>query len=882
MMRVGPRRVRRDAWLVALTLLSLAASAGAAERPIDDVRISREGSSALAEIVFACPIQATSVLPAGTGARFRIGLRLDEACRTVLGDGARSQLYEPQGREMIDLGDIEFHSGVAETSMVILSFLRLTSLEVRQGRNRNTLNLVIDAAPRVARLPSPPVDRPPVPPRPVSPPAPAPQPAEATSPAPRPSPGASAPAVTVETPSGASEPPVELPRPTRTPLRLVERVSQPHERFVIELATAHTGAALPALDPDTASRGELVYTDRVTVGTREWQTLRLGFFDTEQAASEALSTFEVNYPLAVVAVADVAEQERAAANQAQPAVDVPPAATAIVTTGAAIPEEEAETLMDDARVALLAQDYRRGIELYTRVLEDPGYVRRGEARELLGVARERNGQLAHAKAEYAAFLAEFPDGPDAQRVSQRLNGLVSRSASRAARTARPDPLREAPRWQFAGGFSQYFFRDALQLNEDEGGRLAQNGLQSRADLVARRSGERFDLSGRLNTSYYYDMRSGERSIEGQGLVSNAYVEIDDRQLDLKTVIGRQSHYRGGVTGRFDGARASYQWKPGVTLNAAAGFPVDSPRYLSNTAHQFYSMSADLDELLGAWDFSVFGYWQRIDGVSDREAVGGEARYRDDRWNVVAVLDTDLSYGVLNSALVAANWRATERLTLNGRLNFRVAPFLTTRNALIGQPVETVEDLLAQLTEPQVRRLARDRTAQARSVSLGLALPVSERLHLNADLNYFETDASVSSGGILAMPATGPQYDVSARLIGSSLFKSGDTAIFGMRYLQTRSVTTSTASFDLRYPFSRRLRVQPRLALSVQERPSGLRQTIVAPSLRVLYLWGRRHRFEIEVGGEWADRELPALNPGLDVWSQRSIGDYFNIGYWMEF
>ena len=49
------------------------------------------------------------------------------------------------------------------------------------------------------------------------------------------------------------------------------------------------------------------------------------------------------------------------------------------------------------------------------------------------MARERKGQLAQARLEYTTYLAEFPDGPDAERVQQRLAGLAADEPRRVAR-----------------------------------------------------------------------------------------------------------------------------------------------------------------------------------------------------------------------------------------------------------------------------------------------------------------------------------------------------------------------------------------------------------------------------------------------------------------
>ena len=113
-----------------------------------------------------------------------------------------------------------------------------------------------------------------------------------------------------------------------------------------------------------------------------------------------------------------------------------------------------------------------------------------------------------------------------------------------------------------------------------------------------------------------------------------------------------------MLGRFDGARAAYQWRPQVGLNLTLGRPVDYPRHAVDGHRQFIAFSADLDELVKQWDVSFFGLVQEVDGLSDRQALGAEARYRGTEWSVVSLVDYDVSYGVLNSALVSANWRAT--------------------------------------------------------------------------------------------------------------------------------------------------------------------------------------------------------------------------------
>ena len=91
----------------------------------------------------------------------------------------------------------------------------------------------------------------------------------------------------------------------------------------------------------------------------------------------------------------------------------------------AMPEAERKALLDNARSAMSKRDYPRAIELLTKLTAPARISRPARAQELLGLARERAGQLAHAKAEYGEYLRRYPDGDAAPRLRQRMRLLSS-------------------------------------------------------------------------------------------------------------------------------------------------------------------------------------------------------------------------------------------------------------------------------------------------------------------------------------------------------------------------------------------------------------------------------------------------------------------------
>ena len=165
----------------------------------------------------------------------------------------------------------------------------------------------------------------------------------------------------------------------------------------------------------------------------------------------------------------------------------------------ALAPERVESLMSEAKTALLRGDYDAGIEIYTRLLEQPVGQHRREAREYLGVAREKQGRLALAKAEYETYLEEFPEGAGTRRVQQRLAALATVAEPRAVAQARPK--QRAGGWEYYGGVSQFYLRGINYTRDDERDFITQNALLSQADIVVSRRGERYDVLGRANLGY---------------------------------------------------------------------------------------------------------------------------------------------------------------------------------------------------------------------------------------------------------------------------------------------------------------------------------------------------------------------------------------------
>ena len=169
-------------------------------------------------------------------------------------------------------------------------------------------------------------------------------------------------------------------------------------------------------------------------------------------------------------------------------------------------------------------------------------------------------------------------------------------------------------------------------------------------------------------------------------------------------------------------------------------------------------------------------------------------------------------------------------------------------------------MLDTYTEAQLRTIARDRTAQAEQATVGLSRRDPRPLGHERRLRLFRARRHCCVGR-------------SPRAAGDGL-----AAVFSLelRRLEPvqgrrrrrcsrcatrrlRRATNDTLTFDVRLPTSGRLRLNPRLALSSRRYADGSsEQMSVAPMLRLVLRWPRRHQFELELGARQSTRELAVL------------------------
>ena len=579
----------------------------------------------------------------------------------------------------------------------------------------------------------------------------------------------------------------------------------------------------------------------------------------------------------LISVSDSAASSNCAAaahSEPRAAVGAAPvfrSATAMPDQAAAAPMEPdpaQQKVLDQARALIIAKDYPRAIDLLTNFFQEPRNASVHAARELLGVARERSGQVAQAKAEYERFLRDYPNDPGVERVKQRLAALMAGSTPSGAQNALPAPELSAPSWQANASLSEFYLHDEMststrddvrQITIDNGSTSLQSEFISTLDATVGVTGATFTAKLRATGSYTKDFLTG---LNDRLRIGELYLEGSDASGTLSARVGRQYRSSGGVLGRIDGGVVSVRLDDQFKIDFVGGFPVDAS-YSPFGTHR-YAYGASLDYAQGPFSAAIYTLRQIDDGLVDRQSIGGEGRYIEGTLSAFATLDYDVHFNHINLALFNGNYVFADQTSVSFAADYRRAPLLRTSDALIGQRVSALSDLLTTYTRSEIDQLALDRTATSTSLFASVGHPLNEIFSASVDATLWDMSGMPASGGVAAFPSTGTQYYFSGHLIGSGILTDGDLGVLGIGYAKMYNSNRYTLDLNTRYPITSDLRVGPRLFFSYRD-ISPLNVThlpgdelTARPTLRLNYRFLPNVEFELEGGAEW-QREILAAS-----------------------
>jgi len=610
--------------------------------------------------------------------------------------------------------------------------------------------------------------------------------------------------------------------------------------------------------------------------------LRLGFFRSKTEANRVKRQLKVYYPNTFVTLIQKNESALSRKWFASKKV-IPKKKTTVVKKQPARKltrkqVNKVDKLFAKGKLALVEKKFRNAISYFTKVTEIGTGNTKQQAWEYIGLAREKNGQIAHAKAEYKRYLKLYPSGIGHERVKQRLEGLLTAQLAPKRKLVSSKKDKEEESWELFSTISQnYRYQQSQQDGQDSS--TTDNSVNSYFNTSGRKRGEKYDLRFQFDMDHRYDFTEDARVKSDFGL-STAYFDYISLTGGGIVRVGRQSRSSGGILGRFDGVWYGYPISNDVKLNFVAGLPVQSGGGINfHTEQQVVGLSADFDKVYRNLDISTFIVQQNVEGNLDRRAIGTEVRFIANKSSYFGILDYDIEFNLLNNIQFVGNWIFKNNKSLNFVYDRRASPIITTSNALIGQGVGELAELQVVLTDDQIRELAIDRTGTYDSIIISGNLPLSDRYSMSADINATKSSSTpattIGLQPVAEVEAIGPDYYFGVTLIGSNLFSKRDTNIVSIR--QSTGTTKST-SFDVRSQFNlnKKWRMRPRVRYDIRTRSSNdTKSNRTTVSARFDYRYTRELQFQMEI--------LADFNEATDNGTTTKNSDYsIDLSYIYDF
>ena len=619
------------------------------------------------------------------------------------------------------------------------------------------------------------------------------------------------------------------------------------------------------------------FVSNAVVGGVTMAELNLGYFSTAEEAEAVRKSALDRFPGAVVVNLAQRREEmlrstaQATSTPSAPAVAAAPAAPPAVVQGASsVPaapltsteptsppvsaplgspavEARAEQLMTVSREALAARRLDVAVDSLNQLLLLPPNSHSQEAQELIGLARERAGDLRRARVEYELYLKLFPQGEGAQRVAQRLASLEEGATPPAgtAEAAAAPSAAPASGKRFTGNIAQYYYGGKARsqslvnlaggIDQTTVTRTTESAIVTSVDLGARFSSPEAETRAVVRGTGSFNLVSASHSTS---LLSAAYVDYKRSESGLAVRLGRQSPISGGLLGLFDGVSATYPVTPQFKVDLMGGVPANS--LVSAPAERLLAAMVEADGIFDRWGGDFYVIDQTTEGIANRRAVGLETRYSDDLFSTYSLLDYDVLFRKINAVSLQGSFQAPAQTTVTLLVDSRKAPSLQLTNALISTGAVSLKALLQMQTLDQIRAAALATTAEARQGLISVSRPISPKWQIAVDLRYSEIGALPAVGNFEATPATGGQYGATLQLTGSNLYSTRDINNFNLSVLSTPLFKGTQISYNnLTGMRGNDVTLEPSLRFYTQRDNQGVKLNRISPGLRASYRLSNR-------------------------------------------
>jgi tetratricopeptide (TPR) repeat protein len=513
----------------------------------------------------------------------------------------------------------------------------------------------------------------------------------------------------------------------------------------------------------------------------------------------------------------------------------------------------AKELMTSGKAAMAAGEYENATQMFNRLLNFPPNEYSQEAQELVGNAREKNGDFAKAKIEYDLYLKLYPGSEGALRVNTRLVAIKDGTAKVADnKFSTKKQINKINEINVFGSLSQYYYGGRTLTETRAPGIRTNDRTTDQSALVTS-----FDITGRWRHNQYDDkivFRDAQThnfppgdNFRDINRLNALYWDHEDKSLGYMFRLGRQPGNSQGVLGRFDGGFARYNISDNFRITGVAGVPDDGSHSKIITDRQFYGSALEYGTPASNFSGNIYAIQQNADGFTERRALGSELRYFNNTTSWFGLVDYDTIYKRVNIALLQGNWTGPYDITFNALLDHRKSPILYGESAIPAVTgVRSVGGLRHVLSKKQIIKTVNDTTAVSDTALFGLTKQVTPKWQLGGDIRMNRTSGTrgIDFTGIVPngfpIPSTrssGTAYTYSMQAIGTNTIFSDDTSVINGSYVDDPGYYAHVLGLTNVATFRTKWHVTSSLNFYNQRSDSSLldlKVFKVAPTLRVSY------------------------------------------------
>jgi len=546
-----------------------------------------------------------------------------------------------------------------------------------------------------------------------------------------------------------------------------------------------------------------------------------------------------------------------------------------------------------------AKDPATAINRLNRILSMPTNAQTEAAQALIGQAREMNGEILKARAEYELFLKLYPNSPLAPDIRARLAALPKDNPARRKKTL-PKEAGE-PVWTYNGSLASYYYRGNSQyetlnptppgqivVNQSSLSMIDQNSWINSVNLNARRidgfSDTRIVVRDTSNNDYLNTRYSYNR-------LYSAYIDYNNFQYGYSMRFGRQNPNGGGVLERFDGLQAGYNLGQDWRIGAVSGEVVE---FNSPYKKVFYGASVELLPQTGTPGVSLYAIQQTLDGYLDRRALGSEMRYFDGGATLYGMLDYDMLYRGLNITLLQGNYMNAGGDNYFFILDRRQAPSYSLTNALPAFPGMSLSDMVAIQGLDQTRQQASDLTAVSNMFAIGMTHPFTDKWQAGVDYRLSSLSSTHDVLAVIPLSVVGTclgtidpinnnciidtasqqgsglNHVLSFQAIGTNLFLPNAVGVGNISLIKSTTMKGEASSLGYVLPFWDQSRLETNLRYYNQKDDSDNKQSRFSASMKLSQQISSHFYVEGETGHE-TDKSSG------DLGSSHSARTYFYLG-----